>query len=114
MIVEVIVEFFLFINDLMVNYMLLFLVYFLVIENNEVKLLECVRMVIERYLIVIVELDEKFNVNWFCWFNINLLVSLIIFMKNGKVLVKVCIELILEKIIYKNYEILFIDNGFDE
>lgn len=35
-------------------------------------------------------------------------------MKNGKVLVKVCIELILEKIIYKNYEILFIDNGFDE
>lgn len=38
----------------------------------------------------------------------------IIFIKNGKELVKVCIELILEKIIYKNFEIILVDNNFDE
>ena len=34
--------------------------------------------------------------------------------KNGKSLVKACIESILEKTVYQNYEILLIDNGSDE
>jgi len=42
------------------------------------------------------------------------LVSLIIPTKNAKDLVKACIESILEKTTYQNYEILLIDNGSDE
>jgi glycosyltransferase involved in cell wall biosynthesis len=42
------------------------------------------------------------------------LVSLIIPTKNGKKLLKQCIDSILEKTTYQNYEILIIDNGSDE
>ena len=42
------------------------------------------------------------------------LVSLIIPTKDGKALVKACIESILEKSLYENYEILLIDNGSTE
>lgn len=42
------------------------------------------------------------------------LVSLIIPTKNAKNLVKACIESILDKTTYQNYEILLIDNGSDE
>ncbi|HAX27631.1 MAG TPA: glycosyl transferase, partial [Alteromonas macleodii] len=113
-IAEVIAELSLSINDLMVNHMPLPLVHLSVTENNEAKLLERVRMVIERHSTATVELDEKFNVNRLCWPNTNPLVSLIIPTKNGKALVKACIESILEKTTYKNYEILLIDNGSDE
>lgn len=41
-------------------------------------------------------------------------VSLIIPTKNGKDLVKACVESILEKTTYQNYEILLIDNNSDE
>ena len=41
-------------------------------------------------------------------------VSLIIPTKNGKALVKACIDSILEKTTYQNFEILLIDNGSDE
>jgi O-antigen biosynthesis protein len=42
------------------------------------------------------------------------LVSLIIPTKNGKDLVKACIESILEKTTYKNFEIILVDNNSDE
>lgn len=42
------------------------------------------------------------------------LVSLIIPTKNGRELVQACIESIREKTLYKNYEIILIDNGSDE
>ena len=42
------------------------------------------------------------------------LVSLIIPTKNGKELVKACIESILEKTTYKNFEIILVDNNSDE
>ncbi len=42
------------------------------------------------------------------------LVSLIIPTKDGKALVKACIESIVEKSLYENYEILLIDNGSTE
>ena len=113
-IAEVIAELSLSINDLMVNHMPLPLVHLSVTENIEAKSLERVKMVIERHSRATVELDEKFNVNRLCWPNTNPLVSLIIPTKNGKALVKACIESILEKTTYKNYEILLIDNGSDE
>ena len=113
-IAEVITELSLSIDDLVVNHMPLPLVHLSVTENNEAKSLERVKMVIERHSKATVELDEKFNVNRLCWPNTNPLVSLIIPTKNGKALVKACIESILEKTTYKNYEILLIDNGSDE
>ena len=42
------------------------------------------------------------------------LVTLIIPTKNAKKLVQACIDSILEKTTYQNYEILLIDNGSDE
>ena len=60
------------------------------------------------------EFDENFNVNRLLWPNSNPLVSLIIPTKNGKALVKACIESILDKTTYHNFEILLIDNGSDE
>lgn len=55
------------------------------------------------------------KVNCVLWKTLNEpLVSLIIPTKNGKELVKACIDSIREKTIYKNYEILLIDNGSDE
>ena len=113
-IAEVITELSLSINGLVVNHMPLPLVHLSVTENIEAKSLERVKMVIERHSRATVELDEKFNVNRLCWPNTNPLVSLIIPTKNGKTLVKACIESILEKTTYKNYEILLIDNGSDE
>ena len=113
-IAEVITELSLSIDGLVVNHMPLPLVHLSVTENNEAKSLERVKMVIERHSKATVELDEKFNVNRLCWPNTNPLVSLIIPTKNGKKLVKACIESILEKTTYKNYEILLIDNGSDE
>ena len=113
-IAEVITELSLSIDGLVVNHMPLPLVHLSVTENNEAKSLERVKMVIERHSKATVELDEKFNVNRLCWPNTNPLVSLIIPTKNGKALVKACIESILEKTAYLNYEILLIDNGSDE
>jgi GT2 family glycosyltransferase len=113
-IAEVITELSLSINGLVVNHMPLPLVHLSVTENIEAKSLERVKMVIERHSRATVELDEKFNVNRLCWPNTNPLVSLIIPTKNGKALVKACIESILEKTTYNNYEILLIDNGSDE
>ena len=113
-IAEVITELSLSIDGLVVNHMPLPLVHLSVTENNEAKSLERVKMVIERHSKATVEFDEKFNVNRLCWPNTNPLVSLIIPTKNGKTLVKACIESILEKTTYKNYEILLIDNGSDE
>ncbi|OFC70099.1 glycosyltransferase family 2 protein [Alteromonas confluentis] len=59
--------------------------------------------------------DKELKVNHVQWPALsNPLVSLIIPTKNGRELVKACIESILEKTTYTNYEILLIDNGSDE
>jgi glycosyltransferase involved in cell wall biosynthesis/SAM-dependent methyltransferase len=42
------------------------------------------------------------------------LVSLVIPTRNAKALVKQCIDSIVEKTLYKNYEIILVDNGSDE
>ncbi|MBU2977213.1 glycosyltransferase family 2 protein [Alteromonas sp. C1M14] len=59
--------------------------------------------------------NEALQVNHVQWpVTKNPLVSLIIPTKNGKDLVKACIDSILTKTTYKHYEILLIDNGSDE
>ncbi|MDC8832995.1 glycosyltransferase family 2 protein [Alteromonas gilva] len=58
---------------------------------------------------------SKVAVNRVQWpLNSEPLVSLIIPTKNGKALVKACIESIINKTTYTNYEILLIDNNSDE
>lgn len=54
------------------------------------------------------------SLNQIKWDNSSPLVSLLVPTKNGKSLVKACIESILEKTTYTNYEIILIDNGSDE
>ena len=72
------------------------------------KVLECATHAISSY-------NEELVVNHVQWpIESEPLVSLIIPTKNGKSLVKACIESILEKTVYQNYEILLIDNGSDE
>ena len=64
---------------------------------------------------VSIEVDEPNQVNRALWhIDSQPLVSLVIPTKNGRELVKACIDSIREKTIYKNYEILLIDNGSDE
>ncbi|WP_289027936.1 glycosyltransferase [uncultured Paraglaciecola sp.] len=61
------------------------------------------------------KLDRNYLVNKVHWpINKNPLVSLIIPTKNSKNLVQNCIESILSKTSYTNYEILLIDNNSDE
>ncbi|OUX90694.1 MAG: glycosyl transferase [Pseudoalteromonas sp. TMED43] len=84
------------------------------VKENRLNTLKRVKKVIESHTSAVVDFDEKFSVNRLCWPNSNSLVSLIIPTKNGKALVKGCIESILEKTTYQNYEILLIDNGSDE
>ncbi len=83
-------------------------------SRDETNALKRVKTVIEACTDTIVEFDENFNVNRLLWPNSNPLVSLIIPTKNGKALVKACIESILDKTTYHNFEILLIDNGSDE
>ncbi|WP_370244174.1 glycosyltransferase family 2 protein [Alteromonas abrolhosensis] len=101
-------------NDLAINHIALPLVHLSVTEGKRVNLLEGVKKAIEKRSGAKVELDEMFNVNRLCWPNSNPMVSLIIPTRNGKELVKACIESILEKTTYRNYEILLIDNDSDE
>ena len=101
-------------KELSINHMPLPLVHLSSVKENGLTTLKRVKKVIETHTSAVVYLDEKFNVNRLCWPNINPLVSLIIPTKNGKALVKACIESILEKTTYQNYEILLIDNGSDE
>ncbi len=59
--------------------------------------------------------NQNLNVNQVNWPVLaEPLVSLVIPTKNARQLVKACIESILEKTIYQNYEILLVDNGSDE
>lgn len=83
-------------------------------DDDRFDALVGVKKVIEKYTETRVELDKSICVNRLCWANNNPLVSLIIPTKNRKELVKACIESILEKTTYRNYEILLIDNGSDE
>jgi len=73
-----------------------------------------VKSALEKHAAVTVSPDDRFMVNRLCWNNTNPLVSLIIPTKNGKALVQACIESILKKTTYQNFEILLIDNGSDE
>ena len=113
-IAEIVAELSLTIKSLAVNHLPLPLVHELTDKKDESNTLERVKKVIEQYTKAKVEADEQFSVNRVCWPNSNPLVSLLIPTKNGKALVKACIESILEKTAYLNYEILLIDNGSDE
>lgn len=113
-IAEIVAELSLTIKSLAVNHLPLPLVHELTAKKDESNTLERVKKVLEEYTKAKVEADEQFNVNRVCWPNSNPLVSLLIPTKNGKALVKACIESILEKTAYLNYEILLIDNGSDE
>ena len=113
-IADIVTELSLTIKSLAINHLPLPLVHQLPVKKGESNTLERVKAVIEKYTNAKVELDEQFSVNRVCWPNSNPLVSLIIPTKNGKALVKACIESILEKTTYQNYEILLIDNGSDE
>ena len=101
-------------TDLLIHHKPLPLVHLSSVKENGLNTLKRVKKVIESHTSAVVDFDEKFSVNRLCWPNSNSLVSLIIPTKNGKVLVKACIESILEKTTYQNYEILLIDNGSDE
>ncbi|MCG7637823.1 MULTISPECIES: glycosyltransferase [unclassified Alteromonas] len=113
-IAEIVAELSLTIKSLAVNHLPLPLVHESTAKKDESNTLEHVKKVIEQYAKAKVEANEQFSVNRVCWPNSNPLVSLIIPTKNGKALVKACIESILEKTAYLNYEILLIDNGSDE
>jgi GT2 family glycosyltransferase len=58
--------------------------------------------------------DLPMRLNQVLWESSTPLVSLLIPTKNSKALVKACIDSILEKTTYSNYEILLLDNGSDE
>ena len=58
--------------------------------------------------------NQSMCLNQVMWQSSTPLVSLLIPTKNGKALVKACINSILEKTTYTNYEILLLDNGSDE
>ncbi|AFT96872.1 glycosyl transferase family protein [Alteromonas macleodii str. 'Balearic Sea AD45'] len=113
-IAELITELSLANENLAIKHLPLPLMHLSITQDNGVNSLKRVKEVIETHTSTVVDLDEKFNVNRLCWPNSNPLVSLIIPTKNGKELVKACIESILEKTTYQNYEILLIDNGSDE
>nr|WP_321824859.1 glycosyltransferase [Alteromonas macleodii] len=113
-IAEIVAELSLTMKSLAVNHLPLPLVHESTAKKDESNTLEHVKKVLEQYTKAKVEADEQFSVNRVCWPNSNPLVSLIIPTKNGKALVKACIESILEKTAYLNYEILLIDNGSDE
>jgi GT2 family glycosyltransferase len=81
---------------------------------DEIQQLEEVGQCINSKPNVRAEIDKERKLNRLLWKSTNPLVSLIIPTKNGKALVKACIESILEKTTYPNYEILLIDNGSDE
>lgn len=86
-------------------------------SNKKVTLdaLADIRTVIECFTSATPSYNEELAVNSIQWpVESEPLVSLIIPTKNGKALVKACIESILEKTVYQNYEILLIDNGSDE
>lgn len=85
--------------------------------NNDVvhKSLADIRERLSKYTSTVPSFNSELGVNCIQWpiFS-EPLVSLIIPTKNAKNLVKACIESIIEKTIYQNYEILLIDNGSDE
>lgn len=84
-------------------------------KKRAIESLADIRTVIESCIPAIPSYNEELAVNTIQWpVESEPLVSLIIPTKNGKALVKACIESILEKTVYQNYEILLIDNGSDE
>jgi GT2 family glycosyltransferase len=113
-IAEIVAELSLANKNLAIDHLPLPLVHLLPSKDGESDTLGRVKTVIEKHAKAKVEIDEQFSVNRVCWPNSEPLVSLIIPTKNGKALVKACIESILEKTTYQNYEILLIDNGSDE
>ncbi|WP_334030911.1 glycosyltransferase family 2 protein [Alteromonas sp. P256] len=83
-------------------------------DNETARDLAVIRDEIESSGDATTTLSHEQNVNKVMWKNTSPLVSLIIPTKNGKQLVQDCVESILEKTTYSNYEILLIDNGSDE
>lgn len=83
--------------------------------ETEIERLEDIGEVLRVYSDATPELDKNLVVNHIHWPIVSEpFVSLIIPTKNGKTLVKACIESILNKTSYQNFEILLIDNGSDD
>ncbi len=101
-------------SNLLVNHVPLPLVHQQPNSSIDLVVLNGIKEVLENYSETTVRLDENFKVNRICWKSRNPLVTLIIPTKNGKELVKACIESILSKTTYRNFEILLIDNNSDE
>ena len=97
-----------------INHISLPLVHSCFDDNDVVKDLAFIRDEIVGRSHATATLFREQNVNRVMWDNTSPLVSLIIPTKNGKQLVQDCVESILEKTTYSNYEILLIDNGSDE
>lgn len=77
--------------------------------------LEDIADVLQHYTHAVSAYNREFGIQHIQWPILDEpLVSLIIPTKNAKALVQACINSILEKTTYKNYEILLIDNGSDE
>ena len=101
--------------DINVNHSTATLVHLNLSDKSTTSNLYALKNTVLRHKHVLIEVDEQTQVNRALWhFDSQPLVSLIIPTKNSKELVKACIESIREKTIYKNYEILLIDNGSDE
>ena len=84
-------------------------------DDTEVSALNDIEAIIRKYSKAVSAFNAEQRINHIQWPATNEpLVSLIIPTKNGKELVKACIESIREKTLYKNYEIILIDNGSDE
>ncbi|GFD69182.1 hypothetical protein KUL106_24450 [Alteromonas sp. KUL106] len=77
--------------------------------------LEDIREILSDCTSAVPSFNSELGVNHLQWPIVSEpLVSLIIPTKNARNLVKACIESILDKTTYQNYEILLIDNGSDE
>ena len=83
-------------------------------DNDTARDLNAIRNLINSISHASVMLSREQSINRVMWRNSSPLVSLIIPTKNGKQLVQDCVESILDKTTYSNYEIVLIDNGSDE
>ncbi|AYA63010.1 glycosyltransferase family 2 protein [Alteromonas sp. RKMC-009] len=83
--------------------------------RQEVSALEDIARLTKQHTDAVPALNVEQKINHVQWpVKEQPLVSLVIPTKNAKELVKTCIDSIREKTLYKNYEIILIDNGSDE
>ncbi len=84
-------------------------------SSIEVSALNDIEKLVSHYTPAVTAFNSEQLINHVQWPSKDEpLVSLIIPTKNGKDLVQACIESIIRKTLYKNFEIILIDNGSDE